>query len=221
MDDDTIGSFNLRTIRSIIIKDNLKDNDKSAIYEIFNRLNSGGINLTPQEIRFSLYHSEFFVMLNRINKNENWRKITPENKSDIHMKDIQLLLRVFAVLIDFDNYKVSMPKFLNQFSKKAQKFNNTKIEKLENIFVNFAEEYSKINKEMFYVGSNRFSITLFESIFNFACKDAYFNDIGINRTTENKINKLKNDSDFKSAYLNNTASIKSINTRLNKAIEIL
>jgi len=55
-------TFELRPIRMVIIKQNMPPNDDSVIFEIFNRLNSGGVNLTPQEIRASLYYSEFYRM---------------------------------------------------------------------------------------------------------------------------------------------------------------
>ncbi len=59
-------SLDLRTIRNIVIKQNSpnEDNDTS-VFEIFNRLNTGGVNLRPQEIRSSLYHSKFTEMLHR------------------------------------------------------------------------------------------------------------------------------------------------------------
>ena len=59
--------FELRTIRNVIIKQNSPHGDDSSMYEVFNRLNTGGINLKPQEIRTSLYHSPFYDMLYRAN----------------------------------------------------------------------------------------------------------------------------------------------------------
>lgn len=56
--------LDMRPIRCIVIKQNGSSDDDSAMYEVFNRLNSGGINLRPQEIRTSMYHSEFYTMLN-------------------------------------------------------------------------------------------------------------------------------------------------------------
>jgi hypothetical protein len=86
-------TFGLRTIRTITIKQNSPKDDESAMYEIFNRLNISGINLKPLEIRASLYHSEFYEMLNRINKESAWRELLSKKEQDIHMKDIEILLR--------------------------------------------------------------------------------------------------------------------------------
>ena len=59
--------FELRTIRNVIIKQNSPQGDDSSMYEVFNRLNTGGVNLKPQEIRTSMYHSDFYEMLYRAN----------------------------------------------------------------------------------------------------------------------------------------------------------
>jgi uncharacterized protein with ParB-like and HNH nuclease domain len=50
--------FDLRPIRNIIVKQNSPPDDDSSMYEVFNRLNTGGINLRPQEIRTSFINSK-------------------------------------------------------------------------------------------------------------------------------------------------------------------
>ena len=68
------------------------------MYEIFNRLNTGGINLRPQEIRTSMYHLNFYEVLYSVNGNALWRKFLHSEAPDLHMKDIEILLRGFAML---------------------------------------------------------------------------------------------------------------------------
>ena len=48
-------TLELATIRNMIIKPVAEDEEHAAMFEIFNRLNSGGMNLTSQEIRMSMY----------------------------------------------------------------------------------------------------------------------------------------------------------------------
>ncbi len=55
--------FDLRPIRNVVVKQNAPSQDDSSMYEVFNRLNTGGINLRPQEIRTSMYHSPFYEVL--------------------------------------------------------------------------------------------------------------------------------------------------------------
>ena len=64
-----------------------------------------------------LYHSDFYDLLYEINKKGPWRKLLARPEPDLHMKDIEILLRGFAVLIEGANYAPSMVKFLNQSNK--------------------------------------------------------------------------------------------------------
>lgn len=92
--------FDLRPIRNIVVKQNSPSDDDSSMYEVFNRLNTGGVNLRPQEIRTSMYHSKFYEMLYHANMNQVWRGFIGSTEPDLHMKDIEILLRAFAMLLD-------------------------------------------------------------------------------------------------------------------------
>lgn len=112
--------LDLRPLRNIVVRQSSPENDDSSVFEIFSRLNSGGINLTSQEIRMSLYHSEFYNSLMRLNTYDGWRRILANPIPDLHLKDVEILLRVFAMMIDHNHYVRPMMKFLNQFSKKCR-----------------------------------------------------------------------------------------------------
>jgi len=222
-------SFDLRTIRNIIIKQNSPDDEHSVVFEIFNRLNSGGVNLKPQEIRTSLFHSKFYDMLYKINLNSKWRALLPSTTPDLNMKDIEILLRGFAMLIDGESYKPSMTKFLNKFSLKAKSFPEDNILYLEKLFANFLEKTSnpndgffRRNYGLFQSKTGRFNISVFESIFVASCIEAFRSKkIEIEEIDFEKVNLLKNHNTFIDATQSDTASEKNVKSRIALAKEIL
>ncbi|MDI3409934.1 DUF262 domain-containing protein [Bacillus sonorensis] len=141
--------FDLRTIRNIIIKQNHPEDNHSSVFEIFNRLNSGGQNLNAQEIRSSLYFSKFDNMLRRLNLHPRWRELLGKENPDIRMRDIEILLRGFATLLYGDQYKPSMVKFLNNFSRDARDFDESKVKYLENLFESFLQSTRNLEADCF------------------------------------------------------------------------
>ncbi len=157
--------FELRTIRNVVVKQSVPKDDDSSIYEMFNRLNTGGINLTPQEIRTSLYHSEFYSMLGRINMIAGWRRLLDGAEPDLHMRDVEILLRGFAMLLEGDKYGSSMAKFLNRFSKSAKAFTPETVERLEALFHSFLGSSADLPARAFFSQSGKFSVTTYEAVF--------------------------------------------------------
>lgn len=115
---DSKTQFDLRPLRAIIVKQNVPAEDNSSMYEVFNRLNTGGMNLTAQEIRASMYHSDFYDMLQLKNIDLRWRTILQADEPDLHAKDVEIMLRGLAMLVDGEAYRPSMVRFLNSFSRK-------------------------------------------------------------------------------------------------------
>lgn len=223
---DTLGEYKntfeiLRTIRSVVIKQNEPDDD-SSIYEIFNRLNTGGQNLSPQEIRMSLYYSKFYKMLGGLNTMAEWRRIISQSTIDVHFKDVEILLRGFAMLFEYKGYKSPMGRFLNTFSKKAMDFDDEKITYLRDLFLSFCNSCSDLNKDIFCTKNGQFSISLFESIFVATAIDDFTNHSLITKKVNNQsINLLKSNLDFINSNQGSVASKQNLTTRINKAIEII
>lgn len=215
-------TFDLRTIRNIIIKQSSPDDGNSVVFEIFNRLNTGGVNLKPQEIRTSLFHSDFYEMLYKLNLWNDWRSYTPTKTPNLHMKDIEILLRGFAMLVNFNDYKPSMTRFLNKFSFFAKKDSKKNIEYLETLFKKFVSVLPDEELKLFYNKTGRFNISVFESIFVASCESAFKSkNLDIIIPTIEQVNQLKEDTDFIAATQSDTASIKNVSGRINKAKEIL
>ena len=215
-------SLDLKTIRNIIIKQNAPDDGDSVIFEIFNRLNSGGVNLKAQEIRTSLYHSPFYDMLYKININNDWRKQTPKPVPDLNMKDIEILLRGFAMLLNGSDYTPSMTKFLNSFSQMMKNESNERVQKLNTLFVNFINHITTLQPDKLFFTNQRFNISVYEAIFVGLCEDGWLDgSLNVKKTTLDKIESLKKDSAFIEATQKGTANTTNVTIRLSKAKEML
>jgi uncharacterized protein with ParB-like and HNH nuclease domain len=215
--------FDLRTIRNIIIKQNSPKDDDSSMYEVFNRLNTGGINLRPQEIRTSMYHSRFYDMLYRANSNAAWRKIVGNPEPDLHMKDIEILLRGLAMLIDGDNYAPSMVKFLNQFSRKSRMRSDEENKYLYDLLVSFFDACAKLPDDAFLNKRNRrFNVALYEATFAAACQRPFKKGKVLTQPiSPAKLVRLESDSRFLGATTEGTTQTKNVKLRLERALALL
>lgn len=119
-------------IHATIVKQEEPSEDWSSIYSIFERLNTGGIALQPQEIRMALYHGPFSALLRELNGMTGWRTlIGPVSK---RLKDVELILRFFALLYYHNEYKSPMKDFLNRYMATNRTFSKQTQGELRSIF---------------------------------------------------------------------------------------
>lgn len=98
---------------TIFQQDEPKDSNKS-LYFVFERINSGGIRLSPQEIRNCVNDGPLLEMIRRVNQDEHWRKLF--GSKNTRLKDEELILRFMAMYSRSDEYSRPMRDFLNQFT---------------------------------------------------------------------------------------------------------
>lgn len=215
--------FELRTIRNVIIKQNSPQNDDSSMYEVFNRLNTGGINLKPQEIRTSMYHSSFYEMLYSVNSLPAWRRVLAYQEPDLHMKDVEVLLRGFAMLIDGEHYAPSMVKFLNQFSRKCKAQTEQQNNYLGELFESFLDACAGLPEDAFLNKKNkRFNVALYEAAFAASCEKAFRDKKVIaGALSAERLVNLEKDQEFLNAMLEGTTQTKNVKARLNRARVVL
>ena len=66
-----------------------------GVYQLFERINSGGTNLQPQEIRVALYAGSRVDTLREMNDDQHWRELF--GKPHARLKDTELILRYLAL----------------------------------------------------------------------------------------------------------------------------
>lgn len=155
-------SLDLRTIRNIVVKQTSPEGN-SAVFEIFSRLNTGGVNLTPQEIRASLYHSDFFTKVIELNSESAWRHVVGTPKPDSRMRDTEFLLRSLALAQSSDGFSGSMANFINNYCLQAKKFNDAETTEILGRLTSFLELFQGVDSP--FMRGTRFSGVLFESAY--------------------------------------------------------
>ena len=88
-------------------------NDRSSIYSVFQRLNTSGTPLTPQEIRACVYRGKLDELLSELAEDPSWRELY--GKKNSRKKDEEIILRFFALYFNIKKYERSMKQFLNTF----------------------------------------------------------------------------------------------------------
>ena len=100
-------------VHATIFKQDTPTDNMDSVYEVFERINTGGMKLSPQEIRSCVAYGQFNSLLFELNKGEIWRDLF--GKESIRLKDIELILRFFAFYENLENYERPMKKFLTDF----------------------------------------------------------------------------------------------------------
>jgi hypothetical protein len=158
-------TFDLRTIRNIIVKQVKPSGDHSSIFEMFNRLNTGGVLLTPQEIRSSMYHSDFLTTLTKLNSDPRWREILGQPQPDNHAKDVEVLLRATAMWKRGPEYTPSMTSFLNRFAQHAATWKADDLKVLNETWDWFLSRVPSADASALRAVSGRLSVAIFDATF--------------------------------------------------------
>ncbi len=91
--------------------------DHSSVFEIFERLNTGGMALTLQEIRNCVISGSLNKFLEDLNNHVSWRTLLNKSSPDSRMKDIEMMLRFFALKEGWVHYKKPMKDFISEFMR--------------------------------------------------------------------------------------------------------
>ncbi len=134
------------TIRAIII---LRQSDKDIKYEVFQRLNTGGVKLNAQEIRNSAFPGLLNDKILDLSEDKSFHKIMgikSKTKSRIYqeMKDAELVLRFFALKDTFSNYSGGLKNILDNYLDKNQYLKEEKVNELGKEFKDTLDIVQKV-----------------------------------------------------------------------------
>lgn len=187
-----------------------------VVYQIFERLNSGGTQLTPHEIRVALYAGPFIDFLERLNQDPNWR--TVYGRQSPRLRDQELVLRILAFYSVGPTYRRPLKTFLNNFVAEYRDLQRLNYEDLETSF--------RRASELIASAEGRSAVRYLSSQVNAALTEALF--VGLMRRLDfqqgiaaddvmRAINDIQNNRELQVAISRATANEESVKTRLEVA----
>ena len=123
----------------ILLKESANSNKKEKMMKrfVFERLNTGGVELSPQEIRNAVFSSDFNEKLIKMAESTLFRKLWGEleNESYSRMEDCELVLRFFFYKSACThNITKSTMSILDLYAERAKEFKEKDISILEELF---------------------------------------------------------------------------------------
>jgi len=135
--------FENATIRIIEIR---KESDPDVKFEIFERLNTGSVQLNAQELRNCIYRGRYNLLLKELSENKDFQFLLGLKEPHYRMQDRELILRFFAFYHNtYLKYVPPMKLFLNKEMEKYKNLNNIEENEIRGIF----KKSVKLSKTVF------------------------------------------------------------------------
>ncbi len=200
-------------IQATIVKTDGKAESRDSVYQIFERLNSGGTQLTPHEIRIALYPGPFVDFLGELNSISSWRNIY--GSVSPRVRDHELLLRVVALYISSEEYFRPLKKFLNTFLGRHRTLNMLNETDIRHYFTRAIEALDAAGaREYLRPPRARLNVATFDAVMVAAMRRVASTGEISPEKAKIALAGLRTDSDFIAATSMQTDTEENVRTRL-------
>ncbi len=219
---ETLDEGDKRRLKNYILRatifEQINPNDSKSVYEIFERLNTGGMPLTEQEVRNCVNRGAINSFLEEINIIKSWRDLLGKDIPDKRKKDIEIILRVFALIEGWNDYKSPMKDFISSYMEKYVDIKEEdKVDKIK-LFNNITSFiFNEYGKNAFRLSGGRINIAVLDSVITAV------SIIGVENITnfKEKLDKLKKDQNYGNYISNATTDDDTVKGRIKIAIDFL
>lgn len=149
-------------IHATIVKQDEPSEDNSSIYLVFERLNTGGLQLQPQEIRSAIYSGAFAQLLKELNEYPAWRNIYGNRST--RLKDQEFILRFFAMYLYRNNYKKPLKGFMNTYMAKNKNLQLHNAETLTELFKKIVDFVNGALDKRAFRFANAINASIYDSV---------------------------------------------------------
>jgi len=216
LDDRTKRRIKNASLRGVTVKQLTPDEEQpESVYHIFERLNTGGQPLNAQEIRNAVFRGKLLAELERLNKDQNWRKIYGKENPDPKQRDIELILRLLAFYKNTVAYTPPMKDFLSKEMSRNRNYDTDRAKEFSQAFVKSTRTVVEVLAKPFRP----------RGLLNAATLDAVMVALlerdGNAQFSKQAYELLLKNEDFITSITSNTSNIDSVTTRKHIADEIL
>jgi len=204
-------------IHATIVNQERPPDDYSSVFYLFERLNTEGLPLQPQEIRTAVYQGEFVSFLEQLNQFASWRAVY--GKSSPRMKDRELILRFFAMFFRLDDYSRPMKEFLNRFLLNNKSLDRYPAATLQDAFCPTIDLVAhQLGKSAFRTGP-ALNAAIFDAVMVGLAKRVQLRPLAQPTAIAKAYSNLLSLDDFRNATSKATADEKSVSSRVKLAID--
>jgi len=219
--------FNNRTLRCLVIS---AKSDSEIRFQVFERLNQGGMPLNAQEVRHCVYRGELNDLLHQLVKDENWLSALGKSEPNPRMTDCELVLRYLSFRGNGAAYTTPLKSFLNSYVRDNRHLSAAEKAELGAAFA------STVRKVLGVFGANSFrratvsdSGAIWDRSLNravFDCQMLIFEHVDERwlldnaNSVEKAFLALFADPEFTDAVSRATADVARLRARLTKIVEM-
>lgn len=204
---------------TVIKADDPEEKNYDAVYLIFERLNTGGINLSPQEIRNCVSHGDLQSRLLELSTNATVKELLKIDST--RKKDQEVILRLAALTLGHKSYTGNMKQFLNAFMYKNRSFPDPKVIGLLDKTPEVSRFLLDANIEQVIRPNAQLSIAILDAVWVGTMKNFAKVSSQAHSEFRKKIETLLKDSEFEIAIrTGKTHHTDSVSKRIDAAIRI-
>lgn len=225
-----MSGFENQTIRTIVIKN---WQDERILYQIFLRLNTGSVPLSPQELRQALHPGPFVQYVDETSsQSPALRFILGNSAPDFRMRDAEILVRYYAFRFFANEYGGNLKKFLDDACENLNASWNVREEEIRQKYEDFEEAVFAISEVFAEDSFRKWKDGRFERLFNRAIFDVmafYFSLPEVNRRIAGNEQAIKqafidlsrSNPEFVDSLETTTKSIRATHVRFERWAEAL
>jgi hypothetical protein len=207
-------------IQAIVVRTDGSAASLESIYQIFERLNSGGTQLTAHEIRVALYAGPLIDFVAGLNRTNAWRQLY--GTFSPRLRDQELILRIIALFVTPGTYRRPLKQYLNSFAGAHRDCASLPIHELSQLFEDACNcLHTDVGNSAFRHTSGQVNVALTEAVVVGMMRRLEAGPRPDAMSVKTAIEALKHDPEFVLAITRATADEENVRTRLARSTQAI